>query len=112
MIPLLSKKENLHPKILHVINHAIHPTAGVVLVDIHYTASDETFYVGGPSPYSRYYKANTLEELGKQLERDGWSGSALIGTAYGPPVTAWHRDTYSGGHWIGARLADQPTRDK
>jgi hypothetical protein len=110
-IPLLSRKERLHPKVFHVVEHVIRPTADVVLIDICYTASDETFYVGGASRYSPYYQANSLEELRTKLELDGWSGGGLIGDAYGPPLPAWHRDGYSGGHWIGGRLVN-PTKNK
>ena len=85
------------------------PTGGVILVDIHYSSTDETFYVGGPSRFSRYYQSNFLEELGTRLERDGWSGPVLIGGTYGPPVHAWDRNGYSGGDWIGARLVETPS---
>ena len=96
---------------LRVVEHALRPVGGVILVDIYYTASDETFYVGGVSRFSRYYQANSLEELSTKLELDGWSAAGLIGDAYGPPVHAWHREGYSGGGWIGARLVDQSTAD-
>jgi hypothetical protein len=105
VIPLVGRNEQLHPKVLRVVHHTCRPKSGVTFVGIHYSATDETFYVGGECPFSRYYQSNSLEELAAKLERDGWSGPVSIGDAYGPPVTAWDRDGYWGGDWIGARLA-------
>jgi hypothetical protein len=111
VLPIVNKEERLHPKILRIVDQASRPPDGVILIDIHYSPTDETFYVGGASRFSRYYQSNSLEELRAKLERDGWSGPVLIGDGYGPPVHAWDRNGYSGGDWIGARVAAQLKTD-
>jgi len=64
----------------------------VVIADVYYTASDETWYVLKPPSHKYYdiYIAPTYDEVKARLEHDGW-GQSVIDRWDGRLVPMWSR---------------------
>ena len=64
----------------------------IVIADVLYTQTDETFYVlKGKSKFAERYAAETIEECRRLLEQDGWSGSGSVSREPHEFVELWQR---------------------
>jgi len=64
---------------------------GVVIADVLYTASDETFYVTSRLDHQTHYEGGWLEDVSDRLKADGWSRCGYVTRADGVPVALWCR---------------------
>jgi len=80
----------------------------IVLADVYYTYTDETYYVlNGTSRYADSYKADTLREAFQALRADGWSKSGKVQRSDYSPVDLFERDGDKIAVWQEAEVGEE-----